>query len=191
MSGYATTINSWRKVARQISRLVKSDDLNTQEQSATSPLSETTAVTIASHTETVQTLVRQVMIANVVGASTNVGTSTDRISESAPIKTMAYEELMGVRDEVLSAIDEELLKPVSDTMYIALEQARSAVWRDMTERAENKARLVEFTPPAVMPALVLAYNYYGDASREAEIIERNGIRHGGFVPAKTLKLLTE
>jgi prophage DNA circulation protein len=42
-----------------------------------------------------------------------------------------------------------------------------------------------------MPALVLAYDYYGDASRDSEIIERNNVKHGGFVPSEPLKMLNE
>ena len=61
----------------------------------------------------------------------------------------------------------------------------------MTERADDNARLIEFTPPEVMPAVVLAYEYYGDANRDREIVERNNIRHGGFVPTSPLKLLSK
>ena len=61
----------------------------------------------------------------------------------------------------------------------------------MTTYAEQHVRLVTFTPPEVVPAVVLAYDYYGDASSEAEIVEKNGIRHGGFVPSRPLKMMSE
>ena len=92
---------------------------------------------------------------------------------------------------MLAAIDAEMERVTDDAMYETLEQARSAVWADVTERAENNVRLVNFTPPEVMPALVLAYDYYGDATREAEIVERNNVRHAGFVPAVPLKFLSQ
>ena len=79
----------------------------------------------------------------------------------------------------------------NDAVYEALNEAHAAVYEAITQRAENQARLVTFTPSAVTPALVLAYDYYGDAEREAEIVGRNKIRHSGFVPAIPLKLLNE
>ena len=35
------------------------------------------------------------------------------------------------------------------------------------------------------------YDYYGDASRDSEVAERNNIRHAGFCPAVPLKILSE
>jgi len=49
---------------------------------------------------------------------------------------------------------------------------------------------IENRKTEVEPALVLAYDFYEDPDREAEIIARNNIRHGGFVPAKDLNLLS-
>ena len=69
-------------------------------------------------------------------------------------------------------------------------KARAAVWRDLTTRARENARLTTLTPTEVSPALVLAYDYYEDASREADIVARNGIRHPGFVPVEPLRVIT-
>ena len=103
---------------------------------------------------------------------------------------MAYDDMIAVRDSLLSAIDNEMLKVSDDSVYSALSLAYLSVWNDMTVRAENKARLIDYTPEEIMPALVLAYDYYGDAARDTEIVERNGIRRPAFVPAKPLKLLS-
>ena len=97
--------------------------------------------------------------------------------------------MIETRNLILSALDSEMLKTEDDDVYRALEESRSAVYQDITTRAENRARLVEYMPTDILPALVVASDYYGDASREAEIIERNGIAHGGFVPMRPLKLL--
>jgi prophage DNA circulation protein len=123
--------------------------------------------------------------------SSVVGTELDRVSESTAATVMAYDDLISIRDDVLKVIDAEMLLCDSDDIYQVLEQARSAVYQDMTERAEGKAKLVNFTLSEVTPAIVLAYDYYGDASRDSEIIERNKIANGSFVPATTLKLLNE
>ena len=114
-----------------------------------------------------------------VVAASEIGTSNDRLDASTPVQTAPYDDLIAVRNEILEAIDEESLKVSSDPIYEALCESR------------NQARLVSFKPSSVQPALVLAYDYYGDASREAEIVGRNKIRHSGFVPAVELKLLNE
>ncbi len=189
LAGYTSVVCSWSNVAKRVSRLTQSDDFSKKEE--TSLAIETTAKTIADSKNAVQELVRGVMVANAVTASAIVGTDADRTDAEAEIKTAAYEDMISIRDEVLEALDAEMLRTDSDDVYLALEQARSAVYEDMTTRAEDHARLVDFTPPDVMPAVVLAYDYYADATRDAEIIERNNIRHGGFVPAVSLKMLNE
>lgn len=190
LAGVGSTIAAWSTVARRISRLVKSDNLNNSSETKTDSLnaSETTVQTAI---KAVQSLVRTAEIANAVQAISEVGTERDKVDAESTAETIAYDDMVSVRDEVLSAIDEEMLKTESDDVYRALEEARSAVYQDITVRAENRARLIDYTPTEVMPALVLAYERYGDATREAEIIERNNIAHGSFVPARTLKLLNE
>lgn len=136
-------------------------------------------------------MIRGLSVANMVVAASEIGTSNDRLDASTPVQTAPYDDLIAVRNEILEAIDEESLKVSSDPIYEALCESRSAVYEAITQRAENQARLVSFKPSSVLPALVLAYDYYGDASREAEIVGRNKIRHSGFVPAVELKLLNE
>lgn len=51
------------------------------------------------------------------------------------------------------------------------------------EVAANEApELSTYTPNAVLPALVIAQEIYGDATLEADIVIRNNIVHPGFVP---------
>lgn len=188
LAGVGSTVAAWTTVARRISRLVESDDFNTAQKKKTDS-AEATKIVIA--VSAAEAFVRTIEIANAVQAVSQVGTERDKADAGSTAETIAYDDMISVRDEVLSAIDEEMLKTESDEVYRALEEARSAVFQDITARAENRARLVDYTPVGVLPALVLAYERYGDATREAEIIERNHIQHGSFVPMKTLKLLNE
>ena len=188
LAGVGSTVAAWTTVARRISRLVESDDFNTAQNKKTDS-AEATKIVIA--VSAAEAFVRTIEIANAVQAVSQVGTERDKADAGSSAETIAYDDMISVRDEVLSAIDDEMLKTESDEVYRALEEARSAVFQDITARAENRARLVDYTPVGVLPALVLAYERYGDATREAEIIERNHIQHGSFVPMKTLKLLNE
>lgn len=122
-------------------------------------------------------LFRQVLLAQAVGASSVASTAV-------------YDDSKLLRDRLTAALDAESLT-ASDGAYTALQDARSAVWQDLTVRSRDGARLASRTPPETTPALVLAYDLYEDATRDGEICTRNAaVRHPGFVPPVPLKVLT-
>lgn len=137
-----------------------------------------TAARVQSYKNAVATraLVRQVVLAQAVGAS-------------SLMPVVVHDDAIAIRDKLCDALDKESLK-ASDAVYPVLMQARKAVWQDLTERSRDSDRLDTLTPPETLPALVVAYERYEDASREAEIVERNRIRHPGFLPPQPLKVLT-
>ena len=121
-------------------------------------------------------LVRQSLIAQAVGVS-------------SLLAARVFEETVETRQRLCAAIDDECLT-APDTVYTALQDARGKVWKDLTVRSRDSARMAVLQPPATAPALVLAYDYYEDARRDADIVARNGIRHPGFVPPDPLRVLT-
>ena len=187
--GFASTVHAGPDVSHRFRSLTQSSELNSAKPQAVA--SRTTSERIEKANAASQAMIRGLSVANMVVAASEIGTSNDRLDASTPVQTAPYDDLIAVRNEILEAIDEESLKVSSDPIYEALCESRSAVYEAITQRAENQARLVSFKPSSVQPALVLAYDYYGDASREAEIVGRNKIRHSGFVPAVELKLLNE
>lgn len=189
LQGFASTVHAWTDVSHRFRSLTQSSELNSAKPQAVA--SRTTSERIEKANAAGQAMIRGLSVANMVVAASEIGTSNDRLDTSTPVQTAPYDDLIAVRNEILEAIDEESLKVSSDPIYEALCESRSAVYEAITQRAENQARLVSFKPSSVQPALVLAYDYYGDASREAEIVGRNKIRHSGFVPAVELKLLNE
>ena len=190
LQGFASTlVHAWTDVSHRFRSLTQSSELNSAKPQAVA--SRTTSERIEKANAAGQAMIRGLSVANMVVAASEIGTSNDRLDASTPVQTAPYDDLIAVRNEILEAIDEESLKVSSDPIYEALCESRSAVYEAITQRAENQARLVSFKPSSVLPALVLAYDYYGDASREAEIVGRNKIRHSGFVPAVELKLLNE
>lgn len=189
LQGFASTVHAWTDVSHRFRSLTQSSELNSAKPQAVA--SRTTSERIEKANAASQAMIRGLSVANMVVAASEIGTSNDRLDASTPVQTAPYNDLIAVRNEILEAIDEESLKVSSDPIYEALCESRSAVYEAITQRAENQARLVSFKPSSVQPALVLAYDYYGDASREAEIVGRNKIRHSGFVPAVELKLLNE
>ncbi|MEM5371362.1 DNA circularization N-terminal domain-containing protein [Paraburkholderia azotifigens] len=100
-----------------------------------------------------------------------------------------YDDAVKIRDDVTAALDNESLS-VSDPVYVALQDARAAVYADVTSRLSQSARLKTITPTSVMPGLVTAYEQFEDVSREAEIVNMNKIRRPGFIPVEPIKVLS-
>lgn len=206
LSRFASSARAWSGVAKQLKNLTKHDKMS----EGTKALAKATAdSTVLSDTQravlqnraAVETLIRQTLIAQMVGVTAVVGTKSDQVMpveddvETADaIKatvTKSYEDIVQLRQEVLDAIDAELLMTTSDESYLALEKARVAVFEVLTERADQKGRLVVVEPGEVFPALVHAYDYHDDASRDQEIAIRNGLEHEGFCSANVLKVLDD
>ncbi len=97
--------------------------------------------------------------------------------------------MLAVRDLILSVLDAEM-GVCGDATYDALQEARAAVYADITARAQSAARLTTYRPVQTLPMLVIAYELYADATRDAEILLRNDIRHPGFVPPVPLSVLS-
>ncbi|HEY9211099.1 MAG TPA: DNA circularization N-terminal domain-containing protein [Methylotenera sp.] len=124
----------------------------------------------------INTLVRQALIAQSAGMV-------------AAMPLPVYDDAIVIKNELLATIDTEI-ETANDETYLALKTLRSKTYADITARTQGAARLKNITPKEVMPALVLAYDLYEDTGRDGEIIERNKVRHPGFVPADTIKVLS-
>ena len=92
-----------------------------------------------------------------------------------------YNAALAARDSVLAQLDTVADTTGNDQLCDALIALRAAVVRDVAARGANLARVVSMTPPATLPALVLAYDLYDDATREGELVERKRARHPGFM----------
>lgn len=90
--------------------------------------------------------------------------------------------LLDALDEQMEAVDPVTGAPISDDVYQALAAVRTATAEDLRVRGERLPDVSSVTLGAPMPALVVAYRVYGDAARDADIVERNHIRHPGFIP---------
>ncbi len=179
LSGLATTVAAWSSIVRSLSRVGSGSSLSDPASPSVYTPSRQQAYVNAC---AVNALARQALIAQAVGASSLVGTKIDS-------KPISYNDMIAVRDDLIATIDKESLT-ATDSVYEALQVARLAVWQDLTVRARDNARLTTLTPPEVLPALAIAYDYYEDAARDADIVARNGVRHPGFVPAEPMKVLT-
>jgi len=104
----------------------------------------------------------------------------------------SYQEAVGVRDEIVDTLDDVMLGDIEDGTYDALRALRSATVRDITTRGADLARLISWAPPSTMPVLAVAHELYADATRAAELVQRNRLRHPLFVPgAWPLEVLSD
>lgn len=179
LSGVATSAASWTNVVRSLSRVGRSSTMS----SPPAPSNYTPSrQQVYTNSSAINAIGRQALLVQAVGASSLIGTAVDTGS-------ISYDDMVAARTELIAAIDQESLT-ASDGVYDALVVARNAVWADLSARSRDQARLDTIRPPDVLPALVIAYDYYEAADRDSEIITRNDIRHPGFVPADPLKVLT-
>lgn len=91
----------------------------------------------------------------------------------------------------LSDLDVNGVEPDQD-MYDAIRDLLGAVTDHLKQVAGTLAEVTTHRTHDVLPALVIAYQLYGDATRDDEILERNSlIAHPSFVPAlEDLEILT-
>ncbi|MDU8357977.1 DNA circularization N-terminal domain-containing protein [Pseudomonas syringae group sp. J309-1] len=97
------------------------------------------------------------------------------------------DDVIDLRDTLNAAIWEASLKADPDH-YQKLNALRGALVSHLTAVAASGVRLVDIKPAESLPALVLAYRRFGDATRSAEVVQRNRITHPGFVPPVSLKI---
>jgi len=97
------------------------------------------------------------------------------------------DDVIELRDNLNEAIFQASLKADAEH-YQVLNTLRQTIVKHLTAVAESGVRLVEITPPETLSALVLAYRRFGDATRESEVVQRNRLRHPGFVPARPIKV---
>lgn len=78
-----------------------------------------------------------------------------------------------VRELTLALIDEILLGDIVDELYSVLVDLRAALAEHLSQAASELPELTDYVPGATAPALVLAYQLYGDPAMESEILVRN------------------
>lgn len=109
-----------------------------------------------------------------------------RLAPRGPYRSVEEAEMR--RQQIADALEEQAAT-AGDDAYPALVQLRSDVLRAVPG-GRVLAREAEVVQPSPVPSLVLAYQVHGSVDREQEIIERNSIRHPGFV-AGTVKVLSD
>ncbi len=119
-------------------------------------------------------------------------TAVAEASRAASLATYASaDEALAVRETLCDAMDAVAAR-ASDSVYVCIADLRAAVVLDLGTRAAQLPRLASYHLSTTMPALVVAHRVHGDATREADLVARNRVRHPGAVPGgSTLEVLSD
>lgn len=82
-----------------------------------------------------------------------------------------------IGDQLADDLDDIIEGDVPDQIFEALYDLRGAILNHLDTTAQNLPRIVRVKLPRTIPTLLWAHQLYGDARREQELLERNGIRH--------------
>lgn len=96
----------------------------------------------------------------------------------------SHEAALEIRDQLAEQLDEQL-EVVGDDGFPPLQQLRADLIRSVPGEDSRLERLVEYTPPATVPSLVLAHRLYGPddvEARELDLVARNHVQHPAYVP---------
>ena len=109
---------------------------------------------------------------------------------SAAYQPSSYQDAAALRGLVCDALDDEITRAGDageDEVYTAFRALRIAVVLDLRARADALPRLRQVTVPP-LPAEVLAYRLYGDATRADELVTRADPINPLFMPTDELVL---
>lgn len=128
---------------------------------------------------------RFVLIANAMGAISMIGEDNDVDTDSNSKKTLSDEQILKIRNNLLDAIDAEMLIQGTDDNqdYLDLVDSYVAVYKFLTEKLNGDSGIETVTLKQSEPSFVLAYDKYGDSTRADEIAERNDVINPLFMPA--------
>lgn len=111
---------------------------------------------------------------------------------AASLPFTSASQAASMMSQLSSAFDDLFADPgLPPPTYERLATLRAAMVRNLLDQQAELPRVVVVTPPSVIPALVLAHELYGDASRADELVRRNKISHPGFVPAEPLEVIVD
>lgn len=127
---------------------------------------------------------RLVLIANAMGAISMIGEDNDVDTDSNSKKTLSDEQILKIRNNLLNAIDTEMLIQGTDDNqdYLDLVDSYVAVYKFLSEKLNGDSGIETVTLKQSEPSFVLAYDKYGDSTRADEIAERNDVINPLFMP---------
>ena len=95
-----------------------------------------------------------------------------------------YTDAMALQSSIIESIS-----TASDDIFQSMRTLKAAFLADMRERAILLPKLISIPVKSPKPLIVIAYDHFGDAEKDAKILKRNNIAHPNFVPVGHLEAL--
>lgn len=127
-----------------------------------------------------QQAVNQQAIQQLLKTTATVETARMIAEQKAPFVT--YNEAIATRDLFLEEID-TLIDNGTDAEYYPLVDLQTAITKRVDDVAPGLQQIQQIQLQQSVPALVLAHDIYGDATKAEELISRNQVTHPSFMPA--------
>ena len=109
-----------------------------------------------------------------------------RMADSDASEFDSLEQARQIRDALLDQLDSQLeADDLTTEQYDVISDLATALQRHITALEPGLLSAQSITLETSLPALVVAHQQYGDASRVDELTDRNGIENPGFLPAGT------
>jgi prophage DNA circulation protein len=153
--------------------------------------------------QAVADLVQDTMLIKVAQwvASMPVATTPVKLSSMPSLEQQARQPIS--RQEVpvtddMKALQKALVEATNPMLdkagpahYQAIDDVKQALIAHVKAVASSGVRLVSKSFQDSLPALVVAYQQFADATRVAEVTQRNGVAHPGFLPPNDVKVSGE
>lgn len=123
-----------------------------------------------------------------------IGSAVSIAEAAIEIEFDSFDQAQLVRDQVVSLLDLVLDDDtLEDELYNPLTEFRSVVVDHFNRTANTLPELQDYTPNVTLPALLIAYQIYGDSKREGELMARNpALRDPTAIPGgQSLRVLID
>jgi len=105
-----------------------------------------------------------------------------KLSEQAVSKSWdSNDEALEMRESITEHLDQNMSSTDNDEVYQALKDMNAALTESLPNTDSGLANIKSHTPIEATPSLLLTYDLYEASDNEQDILDRNAVRHPGFV----------
>lgn len=97
----------------------------------------------------------------------------------------SYQDAESEKNFIIENFDKIIDQNFDDELYFSMGNLKAIFISNFPLAGEDLPNLVKIKTTNTIPSLVLAYQFYGDARRESEIVKRNKITNPAFIPGGT------
>jgi prophage DNA circulation protein len=96
----------------------------------------------------------------------------------------SYDDAIAIRDALLAELDDQsAATTLSYSEYAAITELQTALYKRVEQLAPGLNKIEYIQRRTSLPALVIAHQVYGDATKADELVSRNSIANPLFMPA--------